>query len=92
MAEDGGAAAEDPGRAGGAGINEPLKSIRTCAVCGKEFIIHRGAGYLYKRMEPNTRATEYFCSWRCMRSAEETAKKMKAAYRPAETKGANRSK
>ena len=67
-------------------MSEPLKSKRKCAICGKEFIIHPGAGYLYKRIEPKTRATEYFCSWRCMRSAEENAKKMKAAYRQAETK------
>ena len=62
-------------------MSEPLRSVRKCAVCGKEFFIYRGAGYLYKRVEPQTKKTEYFCSWRCMRSAEETARKMKMAYR-----------
>ena len=56
-------------------MNEPLKSVRTCAVCGKEFIIHRGAGYLYKREVYKTEQTEkarkveYFCGYTCARKA-----------------------
>ena len=50
-------------------MNEPLKTIRKCAVCGKEFIIQRGAGYMYKRQNYKTRKTEYFCSYTCARRA-----------------------
>ena len=45
--------------------NEPLKSIRKCAVCGKSFIIHRGAGWLYKKNRKGK--TIYFCSGTCQR-------------------------
>ena len=54
-------------------MNEPLKTIRTCAVCGKEFIIQRGAGYPYKRQNYKTGKTEYFCSWKCQRKTEKKA-------------------
>ena len=58
-------------------MNEPLKSVRKCAVCGKEFIIHRGAGYLYKKEVPKTRETdmtktrktEYYCGYTCAKKA-----------------------
>ena len=49
-------------------MNEPLKTTRVCAVCGKEFIIHRGAGWLYKRVK--NQKTFYFCSWKCQRRDE----------------------
>lgn len=49
-------------------MNEPLKSTRICAVCGKEFIFHRGAGWLYKRVKDQK--TIYFCSWKCQRLVE----------------------
>ena len=49
-------------------MNEPLKSTRICAVCGKEFIFHRGAGWLYKRVKDQK--TIYFCSWKCQRMVE----------------------
>ena len=49
-------------------MNEPLKTTRICAVCGKEFIIHRGAGWLYKRVK--NQKTIYFCSWKCQRLVE----------------------
>ena len=49
-------------------MNEPLKTTRTCAVCGKKFIIHRGAGWLYKRVK--NQKTIYFCSWKCQRLVE----------------------
>ena len=51
-------------------MTEPLKSVRMCAICGKEFIIQRGAGYLYKRQNYKTGKTEYFCGWTCPRKAE----------------------
>lgn len=38
-------------------MNEPLKTIRKCTVCGKEFIIQRGSGYLFKRQNYKTRKT-----------------------------------
>lgn len=50
-------------------MNEPLKSIRRCAVCGKEFIIHRGAGWLYKKVNHKTGKTEYYCGYNCARKA-----------------------
>lgn len=50
-------------------MKEPLKTIRKCAVCGKEFIIQRGAGYLYKKENTKTKKMEYFCSYTCARSA-----------------------
>ena len=48
-------------------MNEPLKSVRKCTVCGKEFILQRGAGYLYKKQNYKTGKTEYFCSYTCAR-------------------------
>ncbi len=49
-------------------MTEPLKTTRRCAVCGKEFIIHRGAGWLYKRKTSGK--TIWFCSWNCQRRDE----------------------
>lgn len=49
--------------------NEPLKTIRKCAVCGKEFIIHRGAGWLYKKNRKGK--TIWYCSWACQRQEEQ---------------------
>ena len=57
-------------------MNEPLKSVRKCDMCGKEFIIHRGAGYLFKTVEPDTRMTIYFCGWTCKRKYERSGKKI----------------
>ena len=51
-------------------MGEPLRSTRKCAVCGKEFVFHRGAGWLYKHEEPKTKKTDYFCTWKCFRKAE----------------------
>jgi len=49
-------------------MNEPLRTTRICAVCGKEFIFYRGAGWLYKRVRKQK--TIYFCSWKCQREVE----------------------
>ena len=53
--------------------NEPLKSIRKCEVCGKSFIIHPGAGWLYKKK--TNKRTLWFCSWTCQRQAEQKGTK-----------------
>ena len=41
---------------------------RTCANCGKEFIIHSPEDYAYKRYQ--SRSMIAFCSWHCMRENE----------------------
>ena len=56
-------------------MNEPLKSVRTCAICGKEFIIQRGAGYLYKRETGGK--TIWYCGYTCWRQDEPKTKKGK---------------
>ena len=48
--------------------HEPLNNSRTCAVCGKSFIVHPGAGWLYKT-KTNSKTT-WYCSYKCMRQAE----------------------
>jgi len=49
--------------------HEPLKASRKCAVCGKQFIIHPGAGWLYKKKTHSK--TIWFCSWTCQRQEEQ---------------------
>lgn len=49
-------------------MTEPLKSSRTCAVCGKTFIFHKGAGWIY--LKKRDKKTDFYCSWKCMREAE----------------------
>ena len=53
--------------------HEPLNNSRTCAVCNKEFIIHPGAGWLYKKIIKGK--TVWFCSWTCQRKAEQKGTK-----------------
>ena len=48
--------------------HEPLNNSRTCAVCEKSFIVHPGAGWLYKT-KTNSKTT-WYCSYKCMRQAE----------------------
>ena len=62
--QSGGGAAE-----GGAEMKEPLKTVRKCAVCGKDIILQRGAGYLYKKLNYKTGKTEYFCGYTCAKKA-----------------------
>lgn len=45
--------------------NEPLKTIRKCAVCGKD--MYAGEDWAYKRRKTGQR-TKWFCSYKCMRA------------------------
>ena len=53
--------------------HEPLNNSRTCAVCEKSFIVHPGAGWLYKKIIKGK--TVWFCSWTCQRKAEQKGTK-----------------
>lgn len=56
-------------------MNEPLKSTRKCEICGKEFIFHRGAGWLYKRESGGK--TIWYCGYTCWRQDEPKTKEGK---------------
>lgn len=51
-------------------MRNPMQSM-TCAVCGREFIIH--PGHIFKG-HTREKKVEYYCSWRCQRKREEQRK------------------
>ena len=50
-------------------MKEPLRSERKCPICHKDYIIQRGAGWLYKKKDPDTGKMIYYCGYTCAKKA-----------------------
>lgn len=47
------------------GLND-MFAVRSCSVCGKEFVVSDPSCYAYKRNDGNR--LSYFCSWGCLQA------------------------
>lgn len=66
-------------------MNDYRPIFKTCAICGKSFIVH-SEEYIYKRRKGHNQKTIYFCGWNHMRQwdTEEDDRKHRAKNKHAD--------